>query len=655
MLPRSRSGGALSSRPPTDQIRVLRPAGPAQLVSAQVFDELFGRDLHPHVDVQTVDLDTWLDGALGPSDAEASSSVEALRASTVGVDFLCPDHHGLAFVPRLLTTRNHGGLAVRVLIIAHSPGAFLFEWALMRPLLRPGDRIIAPSTSAADMIEWVCPELSPWVRVVPHPMRPLPDPGRSRAPTHLSCLGRLVPSKLVHRVLEALRILHDRGRSDLRLVLAGPDTEPGEPVRSSYVRGLEHMVERLGLAEHVRFPGVVTQAEAKAALLFDSHMLINLSVSAEESFGKSIVEAQGLGVPVLTTRWNGLTETLGDGGRALAVRSRRFGMDVDAVDIADGIAGLLHDPPTPETCRASASRFHPDSIGPRYRELLEQALHERGEAVPCSSVAADEPAAPNHGLLADNALLHVYSWHELMQLQGEELDALRHRWSPPDRGTLSRSAQVRSCVFLGARRAIEHALAGLPTESLCERTGTDRVRPETDEFEARLATAAAGTGTRSARVVCLNVLASLGRTHELQIGLEHLRTEGLRSPGTDFLETEALLLSQQPCRAVPRMLEDDDPESWSDQAAHRLIQLGRAAVAARASRRAWPVLVRWTDQYPDAPGAGSVWLYRCIMATMLSNPDDAQLAHRKARALLGDRPELRALARMVDLISKGAA
>ena len=138
------------------------------------------------------------------------------------MDFLCPDHHGLAFVPRLLALRNRGELPLRLLLIAHSPGAFLFEWVLVRPLLRPGDRIIAPSVSARDMIEWLCPELSPWVRVVPHPMRPLPEPGGPRAPAHLLSLGRLVPSKLVHRVLEALRILHDRGRTELRLVLAGP-------------------------------------------------------------------------------------------------------------------------------------------------------------------------------------------------------------------------------------------------------------------------------------------------------------------------------------------------------------------------------------------------------------------------------------------------
>ena len=43
------------------------------------------------------------------------------------------------------------------------------------PLLRPGDRIVAPSGHAASVIVWLEPRLEPFVRVVGHPI-----PGQQR-------------------------------------------------------------------------------------------------------------------------------------------------------------------------------------------------------------------------------------------------------------------------------------------------------------------------------------------------------------------------------------------------------------------------------------------------------------------------------------------
>lgn len=638
--------------------RVLRPLGRAELVSARVFDALFQRDLHPHVDVQPVELDPWLDEILGDprQPLDVPRAIERLRDVTRDVEFLCPDHHCIAFAPLLTWIRNRGGLPVRLLLIAHSPGGFLVEWALLRPLLRPGDRIVAPSTSASEVTEWLCPELSPYVRVVPHPIRPLPQPGSPRAPEHLLSLGRLVPSKLVHRQLEALRILHDRGHAALRLVIAGPRTEPAVDQVSDYCRGLEVMAHRLGLADAVSFPGVVEGEADKASLLHRAHVLLNLSVSAEESFGKSIVEASGLGVPVITTRWNGLTEALGGAGEALPVRARLLGMDLDASDLADAIERVLADPPAPERCREAARRFHPELVAPRYRAMLDEALAERDAAGPVHAddgPSAREPAAPASGLLAGDALLGRFSWQELLEVQGDELCRLRHAWAPPDRGAPARGTQLRSCLFLGSRSAIEHALAGLPTAAWTERTGAEdaaqarRATPALDDFAARVAAAAAGPGTRSARVNCLNLLATMGHRQALRSGVDRLRAEGLRSPGLEFLDAECCLMEGEPERALELCLRVDDPELWSDQASHRLVQLGRAAVAAGRPERVLPKLRAWTERFPDAPGAGVVWLHRCLAALQDGARDEATTAFRRMRALLGERPDLAPLARVL--------
>ena len=204
---------------------------------------------------------------------------------------------------------------------------------------------------------------------------------------------------------------------------------------------------------------------------------------------------------------------------------------------------------------------------------------------------------------------------------------------------------------------IEHALAGLPTAAWTEPTGAPApvgradaraaTEPAMDDFAARVAAAAVGPGTRSARVNCLNLLATMGQRPALRAGVDRLRAEGLQSPGLDFLDAECCLMEGEPERALELGLRVDAPELWSDQASHRLVQLGRAAVAAGRPERVLPRLRAWTERFPDAPGAGVVWLHRCLAALQDGARDEATTAFRRMRALLGERPDLAPLARVL--------
>ena len=99
----------------------------------------------------------------------------------------------MAVVPQLLHLRNESRAPIRLLFIAHAPGAYPLEWALLGPLLRRGDRIVAPSQSARDVIAFMSPRLLPHVRVIPHPIRPLPYQ-RTTQPADLVSLTRVHPS-----------------------------------------------------------------------------------------------------------------------------------------------------------------------------------------------------------------------------------------------------------------------------------------------------------------------------------------------------------------------------------------------------------------------------------------------------------------------------
>lgn len=71
-----------------------------------------------------------------------------------------------------------------------------------------------------------------------------------------------------------------------------------------YRRALERMAKQLGISDMIDFPGLLKPEEV-AALINQSHVLI--SASRFETFGKTMLEANACGVPVVATRTAGST------------------------------------------------------------------------------------------------------------------------------------------------------------------------------------------------------------------------------------------------------------------------------------------------------------------------------------------------------------
>src|ERR1051325_840296 len=355
-------------------IKILRPTRSAELISARVFDELFARNLASDVDVKSADLLPWFDEVLGPviSPRSLLDASRQFNIATEDFDFFCPGFECISLTPLLLSLRNTSKSRIRLLLIAHAPGAYLLEWALIRPLLVPGDLIIAPSASAASLIDFLCPELNAHVRVIPHPMHALPHEASETRDCVVS-LGRITPGKLLHRQIEAMGVLRSRGFK-LGMEIAGALNDSPSSTPRVYARSLMVKIRRLHLEEDVKLVGEISEEPEKARFLCRARLLINLSVTIEESFGKSVVEALGLGIPVLATHWDGLPETVGDGGQLLRVSDVGLGVDVPAEQIADAIEQMLAAPPAPEVCREQASRFSPERVSRLYRAALEEAM-----------------------------------------------------------------------------------------------------------------------------------------------------------------------------------------------------------------------------------------------------------------------------------------
>jgi glycosyltransferase involved in cell wall biosynthesis len=180
------------------------------------------------------------------------------------------------------------------------------------------------------------------------------------APEHkrdLLCVGSLEPRKNQRYLLEILAEAERLGHAySLTLVGEGPDR-----------RELEDLVQLLGLSERTRFlgvqPTVLREMRAHRAVCLTSRI---------DNFPLVLLEAMGLGVPVISTRVGGIPEMLTDG-----VEGVYWPLD-DATEAARILIGLLEDEEALaamgqagiETVRAS---FTAESAGDRLLTFLTAA------------------------------------------------------------------------------------------------------------------------------------------------------------------------------------------------------------------------------------------------------------------------------------------
>lgn len=650
-------------------IRILRPARASGLLTAEAFESLFRRHLGQAFALEPVPLDGWLDSVLGPPHAPLApaAAARALADATRGVHFLCPAYDAVPLLPLLAALRNRAGAPVRLLIISHATGAYSMEWALLAPLLGPGDRVIAPSQSARATIELVCPALAPRIAVIHHPMEPLPagprrEPG---APRRIVSLGRIHAGKLLHRQIDAMAVLRERARPLPLMEIAGALDDGPTPGIHPYARSLAARIRRLGLEEHVRLIGPVRGDAAKGAFLSGADLLVNLSVTVEESFPKTPVEALGVGTPVVATAWDGLHESAGGCGAMVPVRPAGTGfgtVDVDAAAVADAIEQVLDAPPARDACLAHAARFRPEAGVERYRRVLAEALDEAAADALPEWPDATLPAAPAGGALAATAPLPAFTWREMFALYADGCPVMRASALPGAPAyALAPGHRLRAVANAAVRPALECFLAALPlppapVAASGPPAAADVSMDEKDSFGPVLSAAAFADrllasvempGRTAGRIAVLTDLMQHGETERFARGLHALERQGVGGVSVDALRAEAALRSEDPAVAwtiAADVLQTAPPE---EPDALRLRQIARIARQAGEPERAVPILAGWLERYPDAQESGPVWLELGVNACHAREWEVAETALERARTLLGPLSAIEKAERML--------
>jgi glycosyltransferase involved in cell wall biosynthesis len=236
------------------------------------------------------------------------------RAKQVGADvYHCP-------TPRAPITRGRPPTVVTV----HDLVPMLFPetmttWnryygrATMKRVLHAADLVVASSSDTANDIETLLKVNGSCIRVVPLGVEPVffsagASPRVVEEP-YVLFVGTAEPRKNIGRLLEAMQVLHDRGRQ-YRLVIAGGSGWGDIEMKSP-------LVKNVGRVSDAQLTSLYQHAECLAL------------PSLHEGFGFPALEAMAAGAPVVAGARGALPEIVGDAGILVD--------PYDVNQIADGI------------------------------------------------------------------------------------------------------------------------------------------------------------------------------------------------------------------------------------------------------------------------------------------------------------------------------
>lgn len=160
----------------------------------------------------------------------------------------------------------------------------------------------------------------------------------------IAMLGAIQPYKGVEDAIEVLRALHQRGRKDIRLLLAGNSPK-------NYAAFLQQLIYHRGLESKVTtfFRYLPTPEMIK---LYESSRVVLAPYRRIDQSG-AVITALSLGTPVVAYRVGGLCDVIVDGYNGRLVPPG------DIHGLADAVEWVLKQPPEElaKACRASVERF----------------------------------------------------------------------------------------------------------------------------------------------------------------------------------------------------------------------------------------------------------------------------------------------------------
>lgn len=296
----------------------------------------------------------------------------ARRMSELGVDLVhCNEPYPNPFAVRAAEGRGRRA-GEPIPVVAHMRLSFSRE-QIRKYDLRRAARVLVPSEAAGrDFDHW--PDKAARVRVIPNGVD-LAEFARGRSRTEarraiglpedgplFGAIGQVGPRKGGDRILSAMRRVLERwvepggdGAAPPRLMFLGDPHRGQEAFAASLRRRVEDDPLLRGRVHFLPF--------ATDVLPYYEALDVNLLISRDEGFGRTLIEAGALGAPSIGSRVGGIPEIVADGESGLLVEPE------DDEALAPAMERLARDAGAREAMGAAARR--------RVEERFSIAAHAR--------------------------------------------------------------------------------------------------------------------------------------------------------------------------------------------------------------------------------------------------------------------------------------
>jgi glycosyltransferase involved in cell wall biosynthesis len=629
-------------------VNILRTSREEENVSADVFEKLFLENMGSVFSIDIIPFKVFFDEFLGPVNKPLpmEESETNLLKLTEGYDLFCPAFEAIPLTPSFLKIRNRSHANIRLLFIAHAPGIFIYEWALFHSLLRKGDIIIAPSRSAKEVIEFLCPELSGFINIAHHPMNvttAVPSK-KSGSKKRIVSMYSIHEPKLIHRQIEAMDILKKRGHDNIRMEIAGDCNMLNSDEESAYGYLLRKKIDHLKLQNEVSLTGILKGGEAKKQFLAYAHMMICLSGSVEEAFPKSSIEGLSMGLPVIATYWDGFIETVGDAGILIPVHIDKNGkIDIAAEKIADAIEELLNDPIPAEKCVNQAIKFSASTSAELYKRIMEDSFKEFTENGNRKYYPVHKnEAKDSKGLIGKISIFKAFSDEELFDLYLEYAERIRNEWQGITLPEICNGVLLHGISLESTRKDIEKFVGKINNTVL-----TFPIEMNTDFsdigniFLRKIAKSILLDTTLVSKEICLYLLLVNNYITHVEKILDFFQKKEIKSNGLEYIRIETEIKKNDHQKALSILMKENIGNDIQEGRTRKLRQLARISRGLNKPEFALDSLRAYLAKYPYSTGSDDIWYeLACNLVSAGDYSDEAEVCLKEAKGFFGESPEI---------------